>query len=197
MCKTSRDAGVFLILGHSQPLFLIRFVSWSDFFAKALLPSASCVTLTKFAGCSICTVQLVPPTPATRFMHSYWNLRQLFVDQVSPRLREQIGLEVPEVFLLEYIGKSSLSPSEIAVQMRLPPHAISRRLDALEKRHLITRRVGAGDARRRVLSLTAKGKAVAEEASGLLDSYVSEILSVLEPATVDTLLGTLEELTQT
>lgn len=129
-------------------------------------------------------------------MHGFWNLRQLFVEQVSPRLREQIGLEVPEVFLLEYIGESSLSPSEIAAQMRLPPHAISRRLDALEKRRLITRHVGKGDARRRVLSLTARGKTVSKEASGLLDGYVGEILSVLEPAAVDTLLDTLEELTQ-
>ncbi len=129
-------------------------------------------------------------------MYGFWNLRQLFVAQVSPKLREQIDLEIPEVFLLEYIGKSSLSPSEIAVQMRLPPHAISRRLDTLEKRRLITRRVGEGDARRRVLGLTAKGKAVSEEASALLESYISEILGVLEPGTLDALLGALEQLTQ-
>ncbi len=129
-------------------------------------------------------------------MHSFWNLRQLFVEQVSPQLREQIGLEVPEVFLLEYISKSSLSPSEIAAQMRLPPHAISRKLDALEKRRLITRRVGVGDARRRVLGLTVKGKTVSQEASALLERYVGEILGVLEPAAVDALLDTLEGLTQ-
>ena len=130
-------------------------------------------------------------------MHGFWNLRQVFVEQVSPKLREQLGLEVPEVFLLEYIAKSTLSPSEIAAQMRLPPHAISRKLDVLEKRRLITRRVGEGDARRRVLGLTAEGKAVSQEASALLDGYVAEILSVLEPGTLDTLLEALERLTQT
>ena len=129
-------------------------------------------------------------------MHGFWNLRQVFVEQVSPKLREQLDLEVPEVFLLEYVGKSTLSPSEIAAQMRLPPHAISRKLDALEKRRLITRRVGEGDARRRVLSLTAKGQAVSKEASALLDSYVAELLSVLEPATLDALLAGLERLTR-
>ena len=130
-------------------------------------------------------------------MHGFWNLRQVFVEQVSPKLREQLGLEVPEVFLLEYIAKSTLSPSEIAAQMRLPPHAISRKLDVLEKRRLITRRVGEGDARRRVLGLTAEGKAVSQEASALLDGYVAEILSVLEPGTLDALLAGLERLTQT
>lgn len=130
-------------------------------------------------------------------MHGFWNLRQLFVEQVSPRLREQIGLEVPEVFLLEYIGKSTLSPSEIAAQMRLPPHAISRRLDTLEKRDLITRRVGKGDARRRVLELTTQGNAVSQEASALLRGYVADILGVLEPAALETMLGALEQVTHT
>ena len=129
-------------------------------------------------------------------MHGFWNLRQLFIEQVSPKLREQLGLEVPEVFLLEYIGKSSLSPSEIAAQMRLPPHAISRKLDVLEKRRLITRRVGEGDARRRVLGLTAEGQEVSREASALLDSYVTELLEGLESGTLDTLLEALEQLTQ-
>ena len=130
-------------------------------------------------------------------MHGFWNLRQIFVGQVSPQLREQLGLEVPEVFLLEYIGSSSLSPSEIAAQMQLPPHAISRKLEVLEKRRLITRRVGVGDARRRVLSLTAKGKKVSQEASALLDGYVSEILSVLEPGALEAFLGALEQLNRT
>ena len=129
-------------------------------------------------------------------MYGFWSLRQIFVEQISPKLREQLDLEVPEVFLMEYIAKSTLSPSEIAAQMRLPPHAISRKLDALEKRRLITRRVGEGDARRRVLSLTAKGQAVSQEASALLDSYVAELLSVLEPGTLDALLEGLERLTQ-
>lgn len=129
-------------------------------------------------------------------MYGFWSLRQVFVEQISPKLRERLDVEVPEVFLMEYIGKSSLSPSEIAAQMRLPPHAISRKLDALEKRRLITRRVGQGDARRRVLSLTAKGQAVSQEASALLDSYVAELLSVLEPGTLDALLEGLERLTQ-
>ena len=120
----------------------------------------------------------------------------MFVEQVSPKLREQIGLEVPEVFLMEYIAKSTLSPSEIAAQMRLPPHAISRKLDVLEKRRLITRRVGEGDARRRVLSLTAKGRAVSQEASALLDGYVADMLGALEPRILDMLLEGLERLTQ-
>lgn len=128
-------------------------------------------------------------------MHSFWGLRQTFVERISPRLREQIGLEVPEVFLLTYIGSSTLSPSEIAARMRLPPHAISRRLDVLEKRALVTRSLGAGDARRRVLTLTAAGEAVQARGAALLEEHVADLLGVLDPRTRDTMLGALERLT--
>ena len=128
-------------------------------------------------------------------MHGFWSLRQTFVERISPRLREQMGLEVPDVFLLTYIGSSTLSPSEIAAQMRLPPHAISRRLDGLEKRALITRSLGEGDARRRVLTLTPAGETVLARGAALLEQHVTELLEVLDPGTRDTMLGALERLT--
>lgn len=128
-------------------------------------------------------------------MNGFWNLRQTFIERISPRLREQSGLEVPDVLLLGYIGSSTLSPSEIAARMRLPPHAISRRLDGLDKRGLVTRSLGAGDARRRVLTLTPAGTAVLETGRALLEAHVAELLEVLDPGTRDTMLGALERLT--
>ena len=129
-------------------------------------------------------------------MHGFWGLRQLFVERVSPALREEVGLELPEVFLLEHIGHSDLSPSEIAAQMRLPAHAISRRLDALEKRQLITRRRAPEDARRRVLTLTPAGETLFEAAAATLEEQVTQLLEVLEPTVLETLLSALEHLTQ-
>ncbi len=108
-----------------------------------------------------------------------------------------MGLELPEVFLLEYIGKRDLSPSEIAAQMRLPAHAISRRLDVLEKRLLIVRSLGATDARRRVLTLTPKGEGVLKEAAVTLEQQVTALLSALEPETLDAMLGAMEHVAQT
>ena len=129
-------------------------------------------------------------------MHGFWGLRQLFVERVSPALREEVGLELPEVFLLEHIGHSDLSPSEIAAQMRLPAHAISRRLDALEKRQLITRRLAPEDARRRVLTLTPAGETLFRAAAATLEEQVTQLLEVLEPAVLEALLGALEHLTR-
>ena len=129
-------------------------------------------------------------------MHGFWGLRQMFVERVSPVLREKVGLELPEVFLLEHIGHSDLSPSEIAAQMRLPAHAISRHLDALEKRRLLTRGLDPGDARRRVLTLTPAGETLLKEAAQVLEQQVTHLLNVLEPAVLETLLGAMEHLTQ-
>lgn len=129
-------------------------------------------------------------------MHNFWKLRQVLVEHVSPVLRELHGLEPPEVFLLEYIGKSDLSPSEIAAQMRLPAHAISRRLDVLEKRLLIVRSLDASDARRRVLTLTPAGEAVLKEAAVTLEGQVADLLGVLEPGSLDAMLKAMEQLVQ-
>ena len=128
-------------------------------------------------------------------MRSFWSLRQLLVERVSPQLRRQTGLEVPDVFLLSYIGSSSLSPSEIAAQMRVPPHNISRRLDVLEKRDLITRSLGTGDARRRVLTLTPAGESVLARGTALLEEHVAKLLEVLNPAAQTVMLEALERLT--
>lgn len=127
-------------------------------------------------------------------MHGFWSLRQLFVERVSPALREEVGLGVPEVFLMDYIGKSDLSPSEIAARMRLPAHAISRRLDALEKRRLITRSLDPDDARRRVLHLTPAGETLLREAAAMLEGQVAALLSVLEPDALQGMLDALERL---
>ena len=127
-------------------------------------------------------------------MHGFWGLRQLFVERVSPVLRERVELELPEVFLLEHIGRSDLSPSEIAAQMRLPAHAISRRLDALEKRQLITRSLAPEDARRHVLTLTPAGETLLAVAAEVLEQQVTHLLSVLKPTVLEALLDTLEHL---
>lgn len=129
-------------------------------------------------------------------MHLFWDLRQLFIERVSPALRERVGLELPEVFLLEYIGHSDLSPSEIAARMKLPAHAISRHLDALEKRQLITRGLAPEDARRRVLTLTPAGETLLKEAAVGLEQQVTQLLNVLEPAALETLLSAMEHLTR-
>jgi DNA-binding MarR family transcriptional regulator len=129
-------------------------------------------------------------------MHTFWRLRQVLFARVSPVLRAAHDLEMAEVFLLEYIGRSDLSPSEIAGALHLPAHAISRKLDALEKRGLIRRSLDPHDARRRVLELTPSGETLLKEAARTLEEQVASLLDVLTPDTLSTMLGTMEQLTE-
>jgi DNA-binding MarR family transcriptional regulator len=141
-------------------------------------------------------MQLSHETTAGRFLHGFWGVRQAFLRRVAPALREAHGLEVPEVFLMQYISKSDLSPSEIAQSLRIPPHMVSRKVGALEKRGLISRSLDAGDARRRVLSLTPAGEALLPEALGTLHAQVEALLGVLEPDTLKVMLGAMETISQ-
>lgn len=159
--------------------------------------SASRATVRKLARCSICNVQVFPDTPATQFMHSFWRLRQVLIERVSPVLREAHDLEIAEVFLLGYIGRSDLSPSEIAEQLRIPAHAISRKLDVLEKRRFIVRSLDPSDARRRVLALTPAGETLLERAAALLERQVAELLNVLSSESLTNMLAAMDRVTHT
>ena len=129
-------------------------------------------------------------------MHAFWGLRQVMLRRVNPKIREAHGLEFLEVLLLEQIGTTDLSPSEMAEAMQIPAHAISRKLDGLEKAGLIARTLDPGDARRRVLSLTPRGGEVMLSALRTLDAEVGRMLEALPPEEQETMIRAIETLSQ-
>lgn len=56
------------------------------------------------------------------------------------------------------------SPSDLAASTMVTTGGMSKRLDRLEDAGLVTRRVGEGDARGRVVALTAQGRALIDAA---------------------------------
>ncbi len=99
-----------------------------------------------------------------------------------------------EYFLLQYVSGSDLGPSEIAEALQMPAHAISRKLDSVERGGFLERTLDPTDARRRVLTITAKGKEVLQEASVTMNKEVEHMLSTLEPAGLEQFLSSLEAL---
>lgn len=99
-----------------------------------------------------------------------------------------------EYFLLQYVSGSDLGPSEIAEALQMPAHAISRKLDSLERGGFLGRTLDPHDARKRVLTITAKGKEVLQEASTTMNEQVEAMLSALEPAGLEPFLTSLEAL---
>jgi DNA-binding MarR family transcriptional regulator len=139
-------------------------------------------------------MQLLCQDTSTRFLHNFWGVRQRMFHGIGPKIKEAYGLELGEVFLMHHIRDSDMTPSAIADYMQLPAHTISRRLDTLEKRHLIERRLDPRDARRRVLVLTEEGTRTVEAATKLLHEEVGEMLSVLEPEVLEALLEAMERI---
>ncbi|HEV2122128.1 MAG TPA: MarR family transcriptional regulator, partial [Chloroflexota bacterium] len=81
-----------------------------------------------------------------------------------------------------------------AEALQMPTHAISRKLDSLERGGFLERTLDPGDARKRVLTITEKGKRVLQEASRTMNEEVERMLSVLEPEALEGLLTSLEAL---
>ena len=99
-----------------------------------------------------------------------------------------------EYFLLQYVSSSDLGPSEIAEALQLPAHAISRKLDSLGRGGFLERTLDPHDARKRVLTITAKGRGVLQEASTTMNEEVEHLLSVLAPEALESFLTSLEAL---
>lgn len=127
-------------------------------------------------------------------MHAFWGIRQKLFRHVNPVLRNRHNLDMSEYFLLQYVSSSDLGPTEIAEALQMPAHAISRKLDSLERGGFLERTLDPGDARKRVLTITAKGKGVLQEASQTMNEEVERMLSVLEPEALEGLLTSLEAL---
>ncbi len=115
---------------------------------------------------------------------------------INPRLKAQHGLELSEVFLLQYIRDTDMNPSDIAQTLQIPAHAVSRRLDSLEKRTLLERSLDPNDARRRVLKLTELGTELLQQAGATLDSELQAMLNVLSPTQQTTTIEALEKIGQ-
>ena len=76
----------------------------------------------------------------------------------------------------------------------MPAHAISRKLDSLERGGFLERTLDPKDARKRVLTITTRGKGVLREASQTMNEEVETMLSALEPEALEQFLTSLEAL---
>src|SRR4051812_18168461 len=95
--------------------------------------------------------------------------------RLAARLTEELvavygryGLDEGEFDVLATLRRSGapyeLTPGELAAQTMVSSGAVTKRVDRCLERGWVTRRVGDGDARGRVVALTGSGRAVIDEA---------------------------------
>ena len=87
-----------------------------------------------------------------------------------------------------------LSPGDLGASMMVTSGAVTKRIDRLERSRLVTRRVSETDARARLISLTAEGRRIVDEA--VVDHVANEarLLRGLTAAERETLAGLLRKL---
>ena len=78
-----------------------------------------------------------------------------------------IDITIEQWTLLFYLWeKDGLTPRELAISANKEKSTITRQIDALEKRNLITREPHYGDKRNKIIKLTKKGKSIKTGALG-------------------------------
>lgn len=139
-------------------------------------------------------MQVLQSPTTKRFMHGFWNLRHKLIKEVGGKLHDSYGIDMAEIFLLQHVLEHDLSPTELSDMLQIPAHGISRKLENLQGLGLLERTLHPQDARRRVLTVTGKGKKALQASLTLMDTELQTMLSVLDKASLEEFINNLEKL---
>jgi DNA-binding MarR family transcriptional regulator len=127
-------------------------------------------------------------------MHGFWKLRHKLLKEVGVKIQSTYDIDMAEMFLLRHVSENDVSPSDLAEILLIPPHGISRKLENLQTLGLLERTLNPKDARKRVLSLTVKGREVLQGALALMDAELKTVLAALDEERLEVFVQNLERL---
>ena len=123
--------------------------------------------------------------PALTFLRAVWDLDHSLQSQ-SKRMKQSTGVTGPQRFVLKMLLLSpDTTASEIARKLFFHKSTVTVILRSLEKAKLVAREPSTSDKRAVVLTLTAKGRKIAEQRSGTVEAHVRKALSRLPARDVD------------
>ncbi len=101
---------------------------------------------------------------------------------LSRHYAERFGIGIPEWRVIANLGRyPGLTANEVVERSAMDKVTVSRAVAALEKKKLIERRRDAGDKRKSLLTLSAKGAEVYAEIVPLALGFERELLAGLSP----------------
>lgn len=139
-------------------------------------------------------MQVLQSLTTKRFMYGFWSLRHKLIKEVGLKIQNAYDIDMAEMFLLQHVSEHDLSPSDLSEILLIPAHGISRKLENLQNLGLLERGLNPKDARKRVLSLTDKGREVLQGSLSLMDAELQTVLSVLDKKSLEGFIGNLEKL---
>ena len=89
---------------------------------------------------------------------------------------EPLGITYPQYLVLLVLWEKDHQPvNDIARRLHLETNTVTPLLQRMEKQGLLSRKRGKEDTRQRIVSLTAKGKALEERAKDIPDCLVAQL----------------------
>ncbi|MDD3822580.1 MAG: MarR family transcriptional regulator [Sphaerochaetaceae bacterium] len=115
-------------------------------------------------------------------MHDLCDLRKLMIDlrRFEEALREKASLSLNEALCLCQVHEGKRDPGTLSVELELSPSRLSRILESLEKRKLITRTTSDNDRRTVVVCLTDSGEALVAKLHGTSIPIPEHLIHAIE-----------------
>lgn len=89
---------------------------------------------------------------------------------------EPLGITYPQYLVLLVLWEQDHQPvNDIAHRLHLETNTVTPLLQRMEKQGLVTRKRGKEDTRQRIVSLTAQGKALEEQAKNIPDCLAAQL----------------------
>jgi DNA-binding MarR family transcriptional regulator len=128
------------------------------------------------------------------FMRVLWALDHQ-LQSASKRMESELGITGPQRLVIRIVGRfPSISAGKVSEILHLHPSTLTGILKRLADRNLVERRSDPRDARRALLHLTARGRALDDRRSGTIEASVRRALGRLRPRSVQTAREVLETL---
>lgn len=125
------------------------------------------------------------------------NLVHCELKQFTSSVFRQNGIDMtPEQFLLLDLlwNEGTMSQQQIADTLQKDKNSITKLVDALERKELVTRKTDSQDRRSNRITLTTNGEAIKNEMKGLGISIVDHIIENIPKDDVDTFLNVLHKM---
>ena len=114
--------------------------------------------------------------PSGDFMRKLWELNHA-LERASRCTEALFGVTGQQRLMIRCVGKyPGMTPSQLAGHFHLDPGTVSIAVDRLEERGLLERRRSPQDRRRVTLGLTAVGRKVDGEVTGIIELAVQKLL---------------------
>jgi DNA-binding MarR family transcriptional regulator len=130
------------------------------------------------------------------FMRLFWAIDQA-LQRTSKRMQRTLGVTGPQRLVLRIVGRfPGMSAGELSRLLHVHPSTLTGVLARLERSSLIARTTDRRDARRSLLSLTAKGRRIGVATEGTVEAAVERALGRLTPRELEATRVALQAVTE-